>query len=389
MRNESTMEPGLGGSNRVTAKPGKTMRAVIPIWIAALAVGCASRGIRDQEPLPFHVAVVPVQVEKVELIQVDENKRAKVALEIDGARLSQVMTEALDGKAFARASLMQLPDEAGAGAPPGDLWVAQARALGADLILETDLEYDEDVSTEINDRFWLNLPLFLLGGPATWFVNDRSYGFQVQIRAYVYDVAAAVRQGDVLDPDSRVFFLDREVKEVSLDFLDRADGAGSYLLSILIPSGFLAKNSKNVSEELELAIGDQLSTSLNDAMRDRSPELIESDKLVAFHPEDLELRQEDGEYYLEGEMVLDLRPESRWRVANLSGCRVRIDEGEWIEASWSEVTTDPQQRERRFKLQVPVGSAAPESIQVEVQQEDREARARSYTYVPGTRGTSN
>ena len=64
------------------------------------------------------------------------------------------------------------------------------------------------------------------------------------------------RSQNRLDRDSQVTRLDAVMQEASLDFIDRADGAGSYALSILVPSGFLSKDTEAVPEELEISITD-------------------------------------------------------------------------------------------------------------------------------------
>lgn len=138
-------------------------------------------------------------------------------------------------------------------------WVQAAADDGADLIVSAVLNFRTQVRTDINSAFWLNLPLFLLGGPMTWFVNDRSYFLEAQLTAEVHAVDPLAKQlASLADGRSRLQSVRSSAGEVPLDFLDRADHGGQYLLSVIVPSGLLATDTEEWVdfEEREVVSGD-------------------------------------------------------------------------------------------------------------------------------------
>ncbi len=135
-----------------------------------------------------------------------------------------------------------------------------------------------------HDRFWLDLPLFALGGPFCWFVADRSYFCYARIEGQLYDVAVATtREKPGLDNGVRVLRVERETGEARLSFLQRADGAGSHFLSLICPAGLIARPTAAVPAELDGTVVAELCQTMTKARRDRASEIVESD-LVDFHP---------------------------------------------------------------------------------------------------------
>jgi len=348
------------------------MKWILFAVLCLSAFACKSQKVQKVDPLPFHVAILPVDVEKVELVTMDDDDKIEVQLNIDPLRFSEAMVAALDGTAFTQATLLSTPEEGASEDQRAVHWLAEAQAVRADLILDADVNFDEDIGTEINDKFWMNLPLFLLGGPATWFVNDLSYQFHVEISAHVYDVTAATREQNSLDQDSQITRMDAVIQEASLDFLDRADGTGSYALSILVPSGFLSKDTDNVPEELEVSITEQLGVQVAQAIQSRSKEVAEAENLVDFHPEKKRYVEVNGELFLEVDFLL-----ATGQVTDLSALSYRIDGSGPIEATWSEVSSDGDKKKYVARVPVPARDAV---VQLEVEQDDREASARSFTY---------
>ena len=149
--------------------------------VVLVGSGCKSQTVQDAEPLPFHVALIPVETRMVESESTAKGGETDLSLELDGGGFSRELATALDGTCFSKVSLLE-PSTSAASAAPREVWLEGAQALNADLVLEATLSYDEEIRTSLNDKFWLNLPLCTRSAaPGTWFVNDRSYHFDVRL----------------------------------------------------------------------------------------------------------------------------------------------------------------------------------------------------------------
>lgn len=353
--------------------PRRTPRAAAFALVLAL-VGCAGAPQADAR-LPFHVAVAPpVAVADAALAQRQGNATA-LAFEVDEERLARALETAL-ARTFNKVS--RLPAAEGDAAAAGTAWLRHAQARGADLVLQASLRYQPEVRTELNDRFWLNLPLFAIGGPFNWFVADRSYRCHARLDGQLFDVAVATTaEKPQLEPRNRVLRVDRETTEAALNFLDRADGPGAYFLSLVCPSGLLARESDAVPAELDACVVQDLCDAMAQALRDRGLEITESD-LVDFHPRSVQVREQDGGRVLAGEMVLGLT-----QANELGGLRYRIDDGAFAEASWTSeemVSSGDAGRTRRiYGFAIPLGPTA-RNVQLEVEQMDRTATRRTFTF---------
>ena len=73
------------------------------VALCLLVAGCASQQVRAPTTLPFHVAVIPVQVRSIPQTSIEEGKETDLSLGFDSNRLSQILTETLDGRCFSRA----------------------------------------------------------------------------------------------------------------------------------------------------------------------------------------------------------------------------------------------------------------------------------------------
>jgi hypothetical protein len=353
------------------------MRSSLTLAVLGLA-SCASQPPREPSRLPFHVAVVPVEVSARAAPgpQDDDSERADVDLQFESKTLTQALAGALDEGCFTRVSLLT-PVPGAAQVDPYAGWLEEARAKGADLILDAKLTYDPAIRTELNGQFWLNLPLFLVGGPFNWLVNDRSYLVDVRVELELYDVATALRSGQSLDASSRVARVERRSDEVRLDFIDRADSAGHWALSLLVPSGLLAQESGSVPEELELTLSEQLAADLRGAIEEHVYD-IRSSEVVAFYPEAEDIVSSAGQRFLEGQMVLELGD-----VSELGELRYRIDSGPLVSAAWGPDELDRSARRptRRYPFRIPLGDLDSGTVQLEVQQLDRFASTRTFTYL--------
>lgn len=347
--------------------------------VATLLASCASA----PEPgpaLPFHVALAPVFVEQVQAMAADAGAPADVVLALDAASLSRALSDALRGS-VAKITLLEPGEPAhgtnGGAASGNDAWLDQAQAKGADLILDVTFSYDPTFATSLNDRFWLNLPLFALGGPATWFVADRSYRFHARLDAQLFDVATASAPSvRALDAGSRLLRLDRQIEEASLSFLERASGV-HYLLSLVVPAGFVAPRSDSVPEELRDAVTSELCAALVRALRERSEDLARG-TLVAFHPSGVHTVVEGGARFLVGEFVLEVG-----NVSELGRLRYRFDSGSFVDAAWGEVTLEARSGRtgslRHYPFRIALGDAT-DTVQLEVEQADVSSSKRTFTY---------
>jgi hypothetical protein len=353
-----------------------------------LAAGCASGGGRPFEPLPFHVAVMPVAVEIAQIASpIEEGSATDVVLSFTDEDLADELLAELEDTFSRVTQLSPLPADGSASANR-DAWLREAHDRGADLVLEATLSYQEDIFTSLNDRFWLNLPLYVIGGPFCWFVADRSYHFDVRLRADFLDVMATLDE-TYSETDSQVLRCDRQAGEASLNFLRRADGIGAYALGVLIPAGFIASASDEVPGALEAAISEELAALLSRSLRERSNEVVRG-KLVDFYPDDLQVTSSGEGRCLEGEFILEIG-----RVSELGACGYRFGETRgFTETQWTEVTLQPPEGRRkglrRYRFQIPLDDSegADDTVQLQVRQLDRAglSSARTFTYLvrPGT-----
>lgn len=253
-------------------------------------------------------------------------------------------------------------------------WIEEAEQKGADLLLVPRLSYDARVQTDLNDRFWLNLPLFALGGPFCWFVADRSYHCYARLDGEVFDVTAASKRKR-LHRESRVHEFKRESAETSLNFLDRASGAGHYLLSVVCPAGLLATESASIPSAIDTAITQQLGLEMTRSLQDGTTQIEESD-LVDFFPKDVHVVDEGSRRALVGDFVLKVGI-----VTELGGLRYRVgDTREWTEAAWSPLRAAERADRRIYPFVIDLQGVTAETVQVQVEQLDQDLTQRTFTY---------
>jgi hypothetical protein len=227
---------------------------------------CRSAGpIPEGSPLPFHVALIPTEVHDTSVLTATPSEPVypervpggtddDMRLELTTADVSQTLAREL-GRAFVRTTLLELPEGGAllAGLSPLErerFWQERARAAGADLLVRTRLLVDPAIAGERNEKFWLNVPLWLLlGGPLSWFVGDRSYGLSARLQAEVFDTSEG--HESLSDYALLQIPLYAEFRGADLNLIDRADGLEDYALSILVPAGLLARETSEVEEELE------------------------------------------------------------------------------------------------------------------------------------------
>lgn len=363
-----------------------TARALVLVSLACAACRGTPR-TPDSQPLPFHVALIPIQSCLIREPTAEPEGATSMRLEPDLERFNRTLRDALAARAFTRVTLLEPPhEEPGSPLAPEERdrrWIESAQASKADLVLECELDLVPIVCQEANASFWLDFPLFLLGGPVVWFVKDRTYTVDVELRGTFYDRWALdgewIRLGD---RRARLLETSAAFEGVDLNFLQRADGAGQYFLSVLVPSGFLAKESESLAAELDAVVADRLSGGLASSVLRKGDELLRSDQTAPFHLaiEETTLAFDEDRLVLEGTVFLrsDARVEmSRWRVHTGAGT---------FEGDFESARAAPR-GERwlawRFEQVLPI-EASDSTVVVELQAGSRDPIPRSYTLaIPG------
>jgi hypothetical protein len=279
--------------------------------------GCAAEPGEYARPLPYRLAIVPFTVQSLGAGTAEtdpEREEGDVRIQLPPQLAREMLVERLDGGRFAEARMLSFPDEAVLAEferLPRDqkdqYWIRAARETGANLIMECDLKVSQKVDSWLNEKFWLNLPLFLLGGPASYFVKDRSYYGDARLQFTIHLLDPLVDQRTTLS-DGRAQVLRSEVRfnETSLDFLDRTGFSPfPYVASLVIPCGLLVVNSDRVRLALEHAIAEQLSRLLEREIRESSPQIVRADYVSAFYLDPkIHVAEEGSSVQISGEVVL-------------------------------------------------------------------------------------
>lgn len=253
----------------------------------ALVAGCASAPEPEQDALPFHVALVPIQPQEASALAAAGEDVDGMVLQPDLDALSEAVRRALDGRAFTRATLLSLPEsrpvEASA-APLEDRWVALAEQQGADLILECSFRFDPRIEHETNGNFWPNIPLFLLGGPFCWFLKDRTYYADADLSGHFFSLDARRQDEGLLSSSSaQIGSAGAKFESLPMAFTERAQGnVGKYALSIVVPAGLVAKESDALARKISEEVVSKISGDFAGDVQRRRLDLIEARFVAPF-----------------------------------------------------------------------------------------------------------
>ena len=281
--------------------PGLVALAACPGLFA-----CASSPTSAPEPLPFHLAVVPVDIESEQ--PGDDGPGIREVFDFKQVEVTNALCEALEDR-FTRVTQILPPD--------------MERLDQFDLVLYPTLRQVDRIATKTNDRLYPNLLLFLLGGPFGWFVPDRTYEFETELVAEFVDPALSEEMSTMDRPGPMILRLECESRKGSLNFLSRADGIADYILSCIVPAGFLARGGSEVREELEDLALSQITDRLVDRIEgDRNQLLQPLTAGVDFRPAHLQIVEKSGGPHLEGEVWLELG-----RTLGLASLTVSYDDG--------------------------------------------------------------
>lgn len=358
--------------------------------LAALTAACKSAPKEKRtDPLPFHVAVIPLETPIVREANAKADDATDMQLTPDLARLSRAISQSLSHGAFTQVSLLSRDDVDRKGELTSQersaRWLAAARKAGADLVLECELELTPTIHQAANGNFWLDFPLFLVGGPFVWFVKDRTYSADVELRGSFYDLGAIDGEEVPLgSPLARVLSAGDSFGDVDLNFFQRKGNVGHYAASILIPSGFLAHENDDLEKDLDKVVIERLSKDFAASVVKKRDELARSDLVAPFHfdPDDTHVVLEpDGGYRLKGTVLL----RDGGVVERMAGYRIRIA-GKEIEREFGDA--EPGLRGGRwivYRIDERIDAAAgTKTFALELEARARDRFVRTYTFaLPG------
>lgn len=384
---------------------------LLALLLACASWACAAPRPEDQgDPLPFHVAVVPLLEDDVQpeapAGEPRDGDEDVVRIELSCEAVSLGVVRALDGRVFTAASL--LPSEPGTAAGDAD-WVDRAQALGADLLLYCErVRYAPEVPTRRVNFLSSSLPLFLLGGPFVYYINDRGYEVEARLSARLYDLHEIrhrrERGGGPLELEKHVGHeaFDAHPDPIRLNFSQRihSDDLGAWGASLVVPTGFLEADNQLVRAAVAERAIDSIGANLASAIRGRSREILRPvGGRASFHIE-------PGSFVadLDQAGVLQVRAKLALQrsknTAALARARLLVG-GEAVEGSCQPVPGGDEGLQRyvfaaRAELAgAPAGSARPRSLQIEVVDRGTVSNTRSWTFPmppmssgsPGTPGS--
>ncbi len=412
-------------------------RTLLCLTILLASASCATAPLGPEgPPLPFHIAVLPTET----LVLLPEARRARAeeggaaldsgetpetgaprtngvatkgtvieagttravtatnaapefagfGLTLTPTSVAERIAQVLDHAYFTRATVLAYPDGVDAAEfatwsreEQSAHWVAAALDVHADLVLRGVVHYSPLTETSINSSFWGSLSILLLGiGPATWVIDDRDYALDVSFDASIYDLSTALEPGALLEDSSlRLARSHHRLGKTSMDLLDRAEGdAGTFLLSFVIPAGFLAKESDQTERALSTKVSEGLAHTFGREMQARADELIAADHLFDFRPEDVIVRRGPEGFELSGDFVLDLGS-----VEALGGFSLRAGDVHLSEASFGRGLAEEGEGRHFRSLRYPLSLSLPaateaDTVQIEVWDGSRDQNRRTFTF---------
>jgi hypothetical protein len=358
--------------------------------LLALFASCATQVRRDEPALPFHVALVPIQCATPAGASTPQaagdagSVHEGLKLAIDAAALSEALRATLQSTCFARVTLLAPPDGDGGAefarwSPEkrNAYWIAASAKAGADLILESELRTAPELRGKMNEKFWLNLPLFFLGGPFCYFIGDNSYVADARLDAWLYDLRPiAASQATLADGRSELTHVQARFRGTDLDFIDRADGnVGWYAASLVVPAGLLSRNNESVERCVAGTAITELAQGLMKELRGESEQVLLGEHVTSFHvASESTVTCEDGVIRFHGSVLLrtgEIQRMDAWRLE----AGERSIEGEFHDAAADTELTTARNRYLRYALDVRLPSTC-------------DAKEARLTLVGGGRDTS-
>jgi len=363
------------------------------IFVAWICAACASSEAREERPsLPFHIAIAPLSANDIRSDPKpgSEGNPTEMLLVPDArwmGAFSKGLGLALEQRAFARVTLLET-GEAGGGSEDAGLGrdsalVRQARDQGADLLLCLELSIQPVIREEKNSTFWVNLPLFALGGPFGWWLADRTYYTDVEVSGWFYDprsLASGPLDSPLRATRTEVASASRRTERMDLDFNERAQGSvGNYLLSFICPCGFLAGQSDELERELADRIVDQLGRGFARSVLDQSAVLERGAAPFFLDVAQSGLtRDRSGELVFKGTALLTPTRE----IESLGTWSVRVGSAPALLRTFDEgPAPESDGVYQRYRFEEHLGSAPDGAhVRLQLQAGERAPRVRSYTF---------
>ena len=271
-------------------------------WLLAsvLLGACRSVDPPPSRPMPFHVALAPIQVVEV----IDDYDGAGHRLELgpnELERLNANLTRELSASSF-----VQLTRLESLAAPLGfdndvSAFLQAARSnTRADLLITFKLRHGTTIYEETNPYIQSAAPFTWLPGPQLWFVPDRRYGARCTLNVYVYDLSRFEHRAGVGPVGIRPWFFSHTVtlSQLYLNYIDRVGWKLAYYLpGLILPSVILDLEDEDFEQDLRELMVDRLAEQLAQELQGRSIDLIRNEHEYGFFLEDQFtniVRGEDG-----------------------------------------------------------------------------------------------
>ncbi len=359
------------------------MRHYSICFLVALLASCASTEELKARKLPIHIAVLPMELPTIGGVSSGElpGKPTDLRLEFDRDHVTKAMSQALEDYCFSTVTILE-HDDLDEGIDPFERerrLLQRAHATGADMIVELQLRYDPEIYRENSSTFWLNFPLFLFAGPTNWFVGDNSYFADVELTTIVYDLNAMEAGGFQLgDAAARVLNASSRYSGTDLDFLDRSNGLEDYALGLIIPSGYLSRQSASTSKELHDRILEELRTEVVQGVQSRRRELVRADWIapVYMEPEDIVITRVGEEILVRGRVRL--RDDSL--ADRVESICVNLGEADvTIQPDTNSPEQVPDYTVTSFEARAPLPEGA-SKLRIKCEAGSRDRYVRSYTF---------
>lgn len=292
-----------------------------------ILTGCSATSTVERPHLPFHVAIVPVQPVAMPVTGAAAKERSALALDLDPVHVRDDLAAELRQRCFTRVSMLQLPQGVTADefqrwpdAQREHYWSESARAAGADLILHSELRAARGMKCETNSRCWFNIPLFLLGGPGCYFVDDCSYVGDARLDAWLSNVSDAAERG----VGAALVSVQSRFDRADLDFLDRAGSRPfPYVVSLFVPATWLTRSGEHVEKRVASKAAGLLASGVAQAIRTESRRILVAQSVSSFYVDPASRLERAGEtLHFSGAILLDRGETERidhWRLETDSG----------------------------------------------------------------------
>ena len=358
-----------------------SLRSLSLLVLASLGAACATSGeARRADPLPFRVLLMPVEVRSVAVASASEAD-PDVKLTLLDQDVRSALARGIEAGGFVRVDMPPSPTPRSepSGERNRDDWIETAVASRADILAWPILEITPDVDHAINEKFWLNLPLFLIGGPFSWFVADCNYAARATLKIRLYDLTLLQTDGTRIgDSLAEIADYQSTYRGKPLDFMDRAGGnVGYYALSVVVPPGLIARSTEDCSTALREDALEFIAADLAERIRSEPSKVLSFEPVNFFVASKGLIAQRTGEGTVEVSGRVQFRPD--YRVSALRSFRLSAGE-ESVEFPFDageEASNDVWQRNYALRGSLPVAPSV-DSVQVTVFHAGDE-RSRTYT----------